>query len=356
MKPTMMTYIHEEHATLANILDNYPASIPAIEDESEWLLLATGSSVNAAVSAKYYIESLSEVRVTIAEPFHYQHFEKHNPAIRTVVAVSQSGESTSTLHALAALKKQFPVKTVGVTSKPQSVLAKTADTFVLLDIGEERVGYVTKGYVATILTLMLMGLRHARAVGAIDDARELQELAMLCNAVNAIPSIIGTTESFFVRWQQELIASPRFTSIGYGPAVGVCMEMATKFTETVRVPSQGIEMEVFMHGPYFEINPQHRLFFLDVPSVARERLALLCQYEQRHTEYVYTVTPGISDDPHTLALNTDAPETVLPLLMIIPFQILAHHIAEGKGNNLPQRIFTDFGIAVKSKTKPGDYA
>ncbi|MCS2156935.1 SIS domain-containing protein [Scandinavium sp. H11S7] len=356
MKPTMMTYIHEEHATLSQILNNYPASIPAIEDENEWLLLATGSSVNAAVSAKYYIESLSNVRVTIAEPFHYQHFEKHNPAIRTVVAVSQSGESTSTLHALAALKKHYPVKTVGVTSKPQSELAKTADTFVLLDIGEERVGYVTKGYVATILTLMLMGLRHAHAVGAIDDARELQELATLREAVNAIPAIIDTTESFFTRWQDSLIASPRFTSIGYGPAVGVCMEMATKFTETVRVPSQGIEMEVFMHGPYFEINPQHRLFFLDVPSVARERLNLLRQYEQRHTQYVYTVTPGSSDDPHTLALNVNVPETVLPLLMIIPFQILAHHIAEGKGNNLPQRIFTDFGIAVKSKTKPGDYA
>ena len=356
MKPTMMTYIHEERETLANILDNYPTAIPALEDDSEWLLLATGSSVNAAVSAKYYIESLSAVRVTIAEPFHYQHFEKHNPAVRTVLAVSQSGESTSTLHALATLKAQYPLHSVGLTSKPQSELAKTADTFVLLDIGEERVGYVTKGYVATILTLMLIGLRHARALNAIDDAREQQELALLRRAVEAIPAIIDTTESFFARWQQDLISSPRFTSIGYGPAVGVCMEMATKFTETVRVPSQGIEMEVFMHGPYFEINPQHRLFFLDVPSVAQERLALLRQYEQRHTQYVYTVTPAASDDPHTLALNVDVPETVLPLLMVIPFQILAHHIAEGKGNNLPQRIFTDFGVAVKSKTKPGDYA
>lgn len=356
MKPTMMTYIHEEHATLTHILDNYPKAIPAIDDNSEWLLLATGSSVNAAVSAKYYIESLSDVRVTIAEPFHYQHFEKHNPAIRTVIAVSQSGESTSTLHALATLKKQFSLKTIGVTSKPGSELATTADTFVLLDIGEERVGYVTKGYIATILTLMLMGLRHARAVNAIDDAREQQELTMLRNAIDAIPAIIDTTESFFSRWQDELVSSPRFTAIGYGPAVGVCMEMATKFTETVRVPSQGIEMEVFMHGPYFEINPQHRLFFLDVPSVARERLNLLRQYEQRHTQYVYSITPGNSNDPHTLALNVDVPETVVPLLMIVPFQILAHHIAEGKGNNLPQRIFTDFGVAVKSKTKPGDYA
>jgi len=48
-------------------------------------------------------------------------------------------------------------------------------------------------------------------------------------------------------------------------------------------------------------------------------------------------------------------EWTAPLLMVIPFQILAHHIAEAKGNNLPQRIFTDFGVAMKSKTKPGDY-
>ncbi len=356
MKPTMMTYIHEEQATLAQILDNYPQNVPAIADDSEWLLLATGSSANAAASAKYYIESLSAVRLTLAEPFHYQHFEKHNPAIKTVIAISQSGESTSTLHALETLKQRFPLQTVGLTSKPQSELAKTADQFILLDIGEERVGYVTKGYVATILTLMLMGLRHARAVNAIDDAREQQELSVFREAINAIGSIIHTTEAFFRRWQSELAAAPRFTSIGYGPAIGVCMEMATKFTETVRVPSQGIEMEVFMHGPYFEINPQHRLFFLDVPSVARERLTLLRQYEQRHTQYVYTVTPEASDDPHTLALNVNTPETVLPLLMVIPFQILAHHIAEAKGNNLPQRIFTDFGVAVKSKTKPGDYA
>lgn len=356
MKPTMMTYIHEERATLSHILDAYPNNVPQIHDDSEWLMLATGSSVNAAESAKYYIESLSLVRVTIAEPFHYQHFEKHNPAVKTVIAVSQSGESTSTLHALAALKKAYPVATIGMTSKPQSELARTADIFTLLDIGEERVGYVTKGYVATILTLMLTGLRHARTVGAISEEREAQELTVLRRAVEAIPEIIDRTESFFTRWQQELISSPRFTCIGYGPAVGVCMEMGTKFTETVRVPSQGIEMEVFMHGPYFEINPQHRLFFIDIPSVARDRLRLLRQYEQRHTQYVYTVTSEPSEDPHTLSLNVDVPETVLPLVTVVPFQILAHHIAEGKGNNLPQRIFTDFGVSVKSKTKPGDYA
>ncbi|EFR95383.1 SIS domain-containing protein [Listeria innocua FSL J1-023] len=42
--------------------------------------------------------------------------------------------------------------------------------------------------------------------------------------------------------------------------------------------------------------------------------------------------------------------------MILPFQILAHHIAELKGNKLTERIYTDFGVAMKSKTRPGDYA
>lgn len=64
----------------------------------------------------------------------------------------------------------------------------------------------------------------------------------------------------------------------------------------------------------------------------------------------------MDDNPRTLAINAEIHELVSPLVLVIPFQILAHHIAEAKGNNLPQRIFTDFGVAMKSKTKPGDYA
>jgi len=355
VKPTMMTYIHQQHEVLLNILNGYPKTIPVIQDKKEWLILATGSSINAAKSAKYYIEKLTRARITIEEPFNYQFFEKPNPAIDLVMGVSQSGESTSTLNAMRHIKQYSDAQTYGVTSKMDSELAKSVDIAIDIQNGEERVGYVTKGYTATILTLMLLGLRSARADGAISEQQEHAELAMFKAAIDAIPTIIDDTETFYQTWKEELVASPRFTSIGYGPAVGVCQEMATKFAETVRVPSQGIEMETFMHGPYFEVNPQHRIFFIEVESVAKERLLLLREYEKKCTPFIYSLKVGKSDEPRTLSIDAKVSEYIAPLIAVIPFQILAHHIAEDKGNNLGQRIFTDFGVSVKSKTKPGDY-
>ncbi|WP_413499525.1 SIS domain-containing protein [Buttiauxella gaviniae] len=356
MKPTMMTYIHEEQATLSAILDRYPHDLPEIKGKSTWLVLATGSSINAIKSAKYYVENLANVRVTVEEPFHFQHYEKMDTATDLVLGVSQSGESTSTINAIKHIRKSFPVVTYGLTSKLLSELAKTVDHAIDIEIGEERVGYVTKGYVATIFKFMLLGLYTARCNGLITETQEAEELVKLAIAVKSIPQIIDTTEVFFEKWKDELTASPRFTAIGYGPSVGVIKEMETKFAETIRVPSQGVELEAFMHGPYFEVNGNHRMFFLDTPGEARERLLLLKAYEQKYTDYIYTVKLGESSNERTLAINAAVDIFIAPLLMVIPFQILAHHIAEAKGNNLPQRIFTDFGISVKSKTKPGDYA
>lgn len=356
MKPTMMTYIHEEQATLSAMLDGYPHDLPEIKGKGTWLVLATGSSINAIKSAKYYVENLANVRVTVEEPFHFQHYEKMDTATDLVLGVSQSGESTSTINAIKHIRKSFPVLTYGLTSKLSSELAKTVDHAIDIEIGEERVGYVTKGYVATIFKFMLLGLYTARCNGLITETQEAKELAKLAVAVKSIPQIIDTTELFFEKWKDELTSSPRFTAIGYGPSVGVIKEMETKFAETIRVPSQGVELEAFMHGPYFEVNGNHRMFFLDTPGEARERLLLLKAYEQKYTDYIYTVKLGESSDERTLAINAEVDIFIAPLLMVIPFQILAHHIAEAKGNNLPQRIFTDFGISVKSKTKPGDYA
>ncbi|OAT28877.1 putative glucosamine-fructose-6-phosphate aminotransferase [Buttiauxella brennerae ATCC 51605] len=356
MKPTMMTYIHEEQATLSAMLYGYPHDLPEIKGKGTWLVLATGSSINAIKSAKYYVENLANVRVTVEEPFHFQHYEKMDTATDLVLGVSQSGESTSTINAIKHIRKSFPVVTYGLTSKLSSELAKTVDHAIDIEIGEERVGYVTKGYVATIFKFMLLGLYTARCNGLITETQEAEELAKLTVAVKSIPQIIDTTELFFEKWKDELTSSPRFTAIGYGPSVGVIKEMETKFAETIRVPSQGVELEAFMHGPYFEVNGNHRMFFLDTPGEARERLLLLKAYEQKYTDYIYTVKLGESSDERTLAINAEVDIFIAPLLMVIPFQILAHHIAEAKGNNLPQRIFTDFGISVKSKTKPGDYA
>ncbi|GAB2026811.1 SIS domain-containing protein [Lactovum odontotermitis] len=361
MKPTMMTYINEEAEYLTKMLNSYPDAIPDITGK-EWLILATGSSINAAYSAKYYIEHLTEVKIDIEEPFKFQYYEKLRPSTDVIIGVSQSGESTSTIEAIKALKaERADIETCAVTGNAASELAEVVDRVIDIDAGEERVGYVTKGFSLTTFMLMLIGLKRAVKSGSLNSDQEEKELEQFRKAIAAIPGIIERTETFFEKWQNNFTKASRFTSLCCGSIVGTAMEMQTKFCETVRVPSQGMDIEAFMHGPYLEVNRNHQLFFIETNSPVNDRLVRLRDYEAQYVDNLYTVMLNSSaesePDERVLALDLGfIDEYKAPLFTIIPFQILAHHIAEKLGRNLPQRIYTDFGVAMQSKTKPGNYA
>lgn len=163
-KPTMLSYINEEQAGMLKILESYPNNVDEIvneisKDSQEWLALGTGSSINAMKSAKYYMEKMAQLRIDIQEPYNYCNYETINPHLDLVLGISQSGQSTSTIAALEKIKQQSTLTSIAVTSIPDSEI--TAATTLTLDVGsgKERVGYVTLGYVATVLSLMLLGLR-----------------------------------------------------------------------------------------------------------------------------------------------------------------------------------------------------
>lgn len=361
-KPTMLSYIKEEQATLTAILARYPENIdPVIQampkDTRKWLVLGTGSSINAAYSAKYYLEKMAKIKLDIQEPFNFGHYETIDPELEVVFGISQSGQSTSTIDALAKLHSSLTK--IAVTSIPTSEITGVTDATLDTLSGKERVGYVTVGFSATVLALMLLGLRIAAVNGMIDAAQEARELAEFQAMTDKFDQTIDATTRFFETHREDFKESPRFTSIAYGPAVGTAMEMETKFSETVRVPSLGVELEAFMHGPYLEINPQHRLFFIDTPAKAEilEKAELLKLYEEKCTEHVFTISlrKDQADSPHELALGIYPDELKAPYWAILPFQVLAWYISKEKGIDLTQRIYTDFSQAVKSKTVVQDY-
>lgn len=360
LKPTMMTYIHEEESMSRSILASYPDNVAAFAakagTKADWLVFATGSSINAALSAKYFIERLADVRIDIREPFHFTNYESFSPYTDLVVAISQSGQSTSTIGALERTRQETELTTIALTSDVNAEISTVADITIDIGCGKEKVGFVTKGFLATVFTLMLAGLRIAVMNGKVTQEKEQEILRQFEQAIDAIPLTIVKTEQFFDRHRDEFVTAPRFTAIGYGPVFGTIKEFETKFCETVRMPSQGIELEAFMHGPYLEVNPEHRIFFLEIGGKAQERLVLLHDYESKYTNYTYTLSLSRASDERTIGLELDLTEEMAPFIMIIPFQILGHHIATAKGIELRNRIYTDFGVAMKSKTKPGDYA
>jgi glucoselysine-6-phosphate deglycase len=356
LKETMMTYIHEEPQVCKEILTNYEENLKPFKEliqakqPRNWLVLATGSSANAMASAKYYMEKAAGVSIEIQEPFNFVHYEKIKPSTDFILAVSQGGHSFSTIEALKKVHATGKVPTAALTSKMDSPITEYADTVIDIGCGIEKVGFVTKGFTATVLTSMLMGITAGAVLGELQTKDAANEIEKFNRIIEHIPAMIEKTESFYNQHASELSAIPRYAVIGYGPTVGTAKEGETKFTETVRVPTQGFELEAFMHGPYLEVNQSYGLIFIKTKGHLAQRSESLKQYLLPYTEHCFSISTESDDaDSKSLSLGIDLDELISPLALVIPIQLLAYRIASGRGIDLGVRIFDDFDKVLKSK-------
>ena len=104
-----------------------------------------------------------------------------------------------------------------------------------------------------------------------------------------------------------------------------------------------------MHGPYLEADWEHTLFFIETPSVNLERSQALAAYMDSSVGKILKVTTEKASDNDTLGLDIKVSELFSPLVLIIPFQLLAYRTATAKGIDLSKRIFDDFDAVLKSK-------
>lgn len=346
---TMLDYVNEEQATLQRILENYDFSVDSnLATMKNVVILATGSSYNACLSAKITFEKMADVTITIEEPYNFNHYGRLGKDVDTIIGVSQSGKSASTIDAMKELTSA-DINRIVLTSDLTSPITKVVDHVIDLQMGIETVGFVTKGFSTTVFQLILLGIKVGIAKGKI-TAEQLTTLKEeLEVVVGEIEKVIEKTNQFFDIHEAELKLGSRFVAIGYGPNWGTAKEFETKFTETVRCPSQGFELEAYMHGPYLEADWTHTLFFIEVPGDNLSRSQALSNYMKDAVGKTYRITTEASNDQDTLGLDSPVSELFSQLLLVIPFQILSYKIATAKGIDLSQRIFDDFDRVLKSK-------
>lgn len=348
----MLTYITEEPMTMKRIINEFNFDCIQEKNIKRCLILATGSSYNACLAAKYYMEKTADIVITIQEPFDFLHFGKIDPTLDCILAVSQSGKSASTIQAIEKVCKEVDIPSFVLTSDVMSPITKVAKQVIDLNMGIEKVGFVTKGYIATILNLMLLSLGIAKQKGAISNEELELEKEILFSTTDLIGTIVEQSEDFFQTNKDILKNGQRFVCIGYGPNWGTAKEFETKFTETVRKPSQGFELEAYMHGPYLEANKEHILFFISTDHELSNRVTALREYMRPFVNACYTIS--INDEEQSesigqLILSADIPEKVTSLLTIVPIQYLAYQIATIQGTDLSIRIFDDFDQVLESK-------
>ena len=204
------------------------------------LLVARGSSDNAAVYGRYLLETHSEMSAALAAPSVATHYRRrHDLSDTVVVALSQSG-STQEIVQTQRWARDCGAATVAVTNEPDSPLAAEADVALVTRAGREVAVPATKSYTTQLAALAVFATALAPHPQGLDDdlRRAPDELGSLLDRRAGVDDAVA-----------QLAAEESTVVTGRGLVLGTALEVALKLEETCLRPVRGLSYADLRHGP-----------------------------------------------------------------------------------------------------------
>jgi glutamine---fructose-6-phosphate transaminase (isomerizing) len=319
----------EQPAVLAALVDRRANTLDQVRSVAPKqlqgvLLLARGSSDNAALHARYLLELATGRPVALAAPSLWTRYgAKTSLEGWVTVAVSQSGATPEIVTALQAMR-DHGAATVAVTNGADSELARGAHTTVALDAGAELAVPATKTVTASLLAL----IHVAAALGDVPwAAAEEGRAAAAVDAVLADEAPVSRT--------LEQLAEREVVHLGRGFTLPVAFEAALKVKETTLVPSSGYASADFLHGPVAAARARAGAvgYAAAGPTYGDVVEAVRRAQEQGAAPVLVSDAAGgeQAGDIPTLAVPAGLPEPLVSLPMIVRAQQLALRSALASG-------------------------
>ncbi len=302
------------------------------------LIVACGTSWHAGLVAEYLFEDLARIPVEVeyASEFRYR-----NPIINSddiVIAISQSGETADTLAAIK-LAKEKGAHIFGVCNVVGSTISRETDSGSYTHAGPEIGVASTKAFTAQVTVLTLMALAVAEKKGTIKQER----LHRLIAEINSIPDKIeqALKSNDIVETIAEIYKdASNALYLGRGYSFPVALEGALKLKEISYIHAEGYPAAEMKHGPIALIDEEMPVFVIATQGHSYEKVVSnIEEVKARKGKIIAIVTAGdnhvkkIADHVIEIPKSDDV---LVPLLSVIPLQLLSYHIAVMRGCNVDQ--------------------
>lgn len=296
------------------------------------VLIGCGTAYHAAIVGEYAMETLASLptEVEIASEFRYRNMPLDKYTLTFVI--SQSGETADTLAALRESQRKGH-RTLGICNNVASTIARESDGGVYMHAGPEIGVAATKSFTSqvTILTLLSLLMGRIRNLSSSDGLRIIEELEKLPEKVARVlemnPHITEVAEKY--------ANSHGMLFMGRQFQYPVALEAALKLKEISYMFCSGYPSAELKHGVIALVNPETPSVFIAPDDALFEKNASNIQEVRARKGPVIGVgTEGhkalekITDD--TLWVP-DAPDWIMPVLTVIPLQLLSYHIAVQRG-------------------------
>lgn len=315
-------------------------------------LIASGSSLNASLTALDFIEKYSGTKILIMSPSTYLDYKSDQTKDCFTVFISQSGCSTNIIEAMK-FRKNRNQECILLTGNTQADAAKLADLTVEYGVGNETIDFVTLGFTTLVEYLMLLAMELGIRSGALSEElyqRLLEDIKKAGAASSRIyeQSVIHTKTYFetFLHMKKAIIVAD-------GANMGTAREAALKFQETLRIPAVYYESEEYIHGPNMQLTPEYAVFFIDT-NPGSNRMQQIYEATGRVTEHIFMITDKIlqeeAADDRYISCPAGIIHELTPLYTVVPFQHMTAVVTKEKNGFKCHPLFDEFEKVIHCKT------
>jgi glucosamine--fructose-6-phosphate aminotransferase (isomerizing) len=308
-------------------------------------IVACGTSWHAALAGKFMIERLARIPVEVDYGSEFRYRDPLVTEAQLTVLISQSGETADTLAALREARDKRS-RTLAICNVVGSMLTREAHGTLYTHAGPEIGVASTKAFTAQLAALEVLGLYLGRLRGTLDAAAAIAFMEELDRLPGKLESVLNR-EADYDSLARQYHRCHDFLYLGRGIHYPIALEGALKLKEISYIHAEGYPAGEMKHGPNALIDENLPVVVLaahdptDSASVVlyEKTLSNIKEVKAREGRVLAICNRGdsvvreITD--HAIEIPT-APELLLPLLEILPLQLLAYHIAVRRGCDVDQ--------------------
>jgi len=320
------------------VLPELDAVRARLEEVERVTLVACGTAWHACLVGKFVLERFARLPVDVD---YGSEFRYRKPLIdeRTLLlVVSQSGETADTLAALETAKAHgAPV--IAICNVVDSSIARKADAVLYTHAGPEISVASTKAFTTQLTALFLFGLWLGRRNRRIDAKLEAECIQGLV-AVPALIEQVLKQEDAISKVARRYVAATDMLYLGRGINYPIALEGALKLKEISYIHAEGYPAGEMKHGPIALIDETLPVVVL-IPrdEVYEKTLSNLKEVESRGGRIIAVTDRADAELRRIAEAVIEVPTTstsLMPLLLTIPLQLLAYHVAVERGTDVDQ--------------------
>jgi glucosamine--fructose-6-phosphate aminotransferase (isomerizing) len=309
-------------------------------------IAACGTSWHAGLAGKFMIERLARLPVDVDYASEYRYRDPIADPHAIGLLITQSGETADTLAAQAELIAKGS-KTLAICNVVGAAITRRANGTLTTNAGPEIGVASTKAFTAQLTALFLLALHLSHVRGTITDAESLKLIDELSKLPGKVEEVLRSVDDQCFQLAKVFHTANDFLFLGRGIHYPIALEGALKLKEISYIHAEGYPAGEMKHGPNALIDETLPVVTIatkdpnDPSSVLKyeKTLSNIQEVTARSGRVIAIAIEGDEEIKHLVEHTIyipPAPELLLPILEVVPLQLLAYHIAVRRGCDVDQ--------------------